>query len=295
MRRRTLASSLALVALGTVPIAVGMFRPHLTVPDHHFQHFFFLVAGSLYGIAAARTFVPVEGEDPRRRDAWLIPAILAPVAIMFAMWPTTYPFIVARPLLHFAEHFLLVVMAALTTFSAYRFARPIGWLLGGALAAMSLLAVYGYGVTPGPSTIIAQLAAAQAPVGAADGGVVYDQNCVGCHQAEGAGLAGVFPPLAGHYGRLLEAAGGDAYVIRVLLYGLQGPITIEGQTYSGVMPAWSHLSDDQIAAVLNHVAGSWGNVAEAGEPFNTADIADARGEELTPQQVHEIRQGLDLR
>jgi mono/diheme cytochrome c family protein len=84
-------------------------------------------------------------------------------------------------------------------------------------------------------------------------------NCQGCHQATGAGLPGFAPPLAGNMPRLHNADGGREYLIDVLLYGLSGEIQVDGQTYNSNMPAWPQLSDEQIAAVLNHELTSWGN------------------------------------
>ncbi|HEX7021545.1 MAG TPA: cytochrome c [Trueperaceae bacterium] len=120
----------------------------------------------------------------------------------------------------------------------------------------------------------------------------FNQNCAACHQATGQGIPGAFPPLAGHVPDLLSAEGGHDYVVRVLLYGLQGPITVNGKTYNGAMPAWGHLTDDQIAAVLGYVATAWGNKEKLPEDFQAItaeDVAGARGLNLTPQQVHELR------
>ena len=81
-----------------------------------------------------------------------------------------------------------------------------------------------------------QLVAAEAPAatGPADGAAVYASNCASCHGANGAGIAGVFPPLAGHAADLAALDGGRTYLIDALLYGLQGAIVIDGTTYDGV-------------------------------------------------------------
>lgn len=287
-----------LVTLGVLLVAIGILRPfglpdpHVSIQAHHIQHFFFVAAGCLLGIALARALARDNG-PAQRRDAWLIPAILAPVLIMVAMWPTSYPYIEARPLLHSVDHAVFIALAALSTFAAYRFARPIGWLLGALTSAMTLATALGFGVAPGPSPLIAAEAARTAAAGPADGAAVYAQNCMACHQAEGAGLPGVFPPLAGNVPTLLAADGGREYLTLVLLYGLQGAITVDGQTFNGAMPAWGHLSDDQLAAVLNHVGTDWGNQLPSGQgPFAGAELAAARAEVLTPQQVYALRQEL---
>lgn len=129
----------------------------------------------------------------------------------------------------------------------------------------------------------------------ADGAQVY-AACSGCHQAEGQGLAGAFPPLAGHAPELYRAD--REYLVRVLLYGLAGPIQVEGQTYAGVMPAWAdQLSDEQIAAVLNHIVTAWGNeeaLPEDFSPYAAGDVAALRGEGLEPADVHALREELEL-
>ena len=128
-----------------------------------------------------------------------------------------------------------------------------------------------------------------------DGSQVYAQ-CAGCHQQNGQGVPGAFPPLAGHVATLYDADGGRTYLIDVLLYGLQGPIDVNGTTYNGLMPAWQQLSDDQIAAVLNHIATEWGNedALEGFEPYGSEEVEAQRGRGLTPTDVHDLRGELGL-
>ncbi|MBV6424749.1 MAG: Cytochrome c6 [Steroidobacteraceae bacterium] len=85
---------------------------------------------------------------------------------------------------------------------------------------------------------------------------VYAENCAACHQPNGKGLAGAFPPLAGSdwlKGRT------PAQIAATVLTGLQGELVVNGVTYNSVMPAQSHLSDADIAAVITYVLGQWGN------------------------------------
>ena len=128
------------------------------------------------------------------------------------------------------------------------------------------------------------------------GAQVYASNCSSCHQANGAGIPGAFPPLAGHMPELYNADGGREYLMNVLLYGLQGQIEVGGQSYSGVMPAWQQLSDEQIAAVLNHELTSWENEAllEDFAPIAAEEVAGQRGAGLSMGDVLEERQALSL-
>jgi mono/diheme cytochrome c family protein len=125
------------------------------------------------------------------------------------------------------------------------------------------------------------------------GAKTYDTNCSGCHQRSGRGIAGGFPPLAGHAPEVL-AQKGSAYLVRVVLFGLTGAITVEGTPYNGAMPSWSQLRDDEIAAVIDHVLATWGNdklLPKDFKPIAPAEIAAARAENLTQEQVYAMREG----
>jgi mono/diheme cytochrome c family protein len=122
----------------------------------------------------------------------------------------------------------------------------------------------------------------------------YRNNCSACHQADGRGISGVFPPVAKHMAELYAAEGAD-YLKQVLLYGLQGEILVEGQTYNGSMPGWRQLEDEQIAAVINYGLTAWDSaemLPDEFEPVLPEAVAAARQEQLTPQQVHELRSQL---
>jgi mono/diheme cytochrome c family protein len=98
----------------------------------------------------------------------------------------------------------------------------------------------------------------------ASGERIYRVHCAACHQASGQGLTGAFPPLA--QSDYLEQ--GPAAVIRVVLQGMRGPVTVNGVDYDGVMPNLSYLGDSEVADVLTYVLNSWGNtqgVIEADE------------------------------
>jgi mono/diheme cytochrome c family protein len=129
-----------------------------------------------------------------------------------------------------------------------------------------------------------------------DGETVY-ANCSGCHQATGSGIPGAFPPLDGHTADLFEAAGdpsGRDYLIQVVLKGIQGEIVVDGTTYTGLMPPWPQLSDGEIAAVLNHILGSWSNGERLGdfEPYGADEVAAQR--DVDVGDMLDVRGGLDL-
>ncbi len=101
-----------------------------------------------------------------------------------------------------------------------------------------------------------------------EGKRLYTQNCAACHQLDGKGIPGAFPPLAGSDYLLEDPTRG----IHAILEGLEGPLTVNGQLYNSVMPAMQ-LNDEEVASVLTYVLNSWGN----------------EGGEVSPQQVAGIR------
>lgn len=93
-----------------------------------------------------------------------------------------------------------------------------------------------------------------------DGKKVYASACQACHQANGLGLTGAFPPLV----KSSWVLGDPARPIKFILHGLQGEITVLGNTYNGVMPPHKdQFNDQQIADVTTYIRNTWGNKAEA--------------------------------
>lgn len=141
----------------------------------------------------------------------------------------------------------------------------------------------------------AALAAPAAEVEWREAGPALYGNCVACHQPNGQGIAGAFPPLAGHAPELLAVDGGREYLIKTLLYGLQGPITVSGQAYNGVMPGFAYLSDEELAALGNYVLHEWDNAASLPPdfvPIAPDEVAALRELGLTATEVHAVRRAL---
>ncbi len=99
------------------------------------------------------------------------------------------------------------------------------------------------------------------------GATVYARNCSACHMNEGEGVKGAFPPLAKS-----DYLSSPTVAANTIANGLTGKITVNGQTYDGVMPKLS-LSDEEVANVATYVMNSWGN----------------KGGEVTPDQVAQLR------
>lgn len=107
---------------------------------------------------------------------------------------------------------------------------------------------------------------------ALDGGAIFQAKCVACHQANGQGIAGVFPPLAAS-----EWVKGKPEVLAsILLHGINGKLHVIGNEYNGQMPVFKDLlKDDEIAAVLTHVRSTWGNNAPAVDEKLVASIRES--------------------
>jgi mono/diheme cytochrome c family protein len=108
---------------------------------------------------------------------------------------------------------------------------------------------------------------AESPPGT--GAALFLVNCAACHQANGEGLKGIFPPLAKSDYLLAD----KERSIRIALQGISGPLVVNGTEYQGVMPAPAPLEDQQVADVLTYVRNAWGN---QGEPVTAAEVKRVR-------------------
>jgi mono/diheme cytochrome c family protein len=98
---------------------------------------------------------------------------------------------------------------------------------------------------------------------------VYMKHCLACHQTNGSGVPGMFPPLLS-----TDWIKGDSErLIGLLLFGQEGEITVNGKLYKGVMPPHAFLTDVEIADVLTFIRANFGN--ESGS--------------VTPEEVSRIR------
>jgi mono/diheme cytochrome c family protein len=88
---------------------------------------------------------------------------------------------------------------------------------------------------------------------------VYDTYCLACHQADGSGVPDLNPPLI----KTKWTMGDKKTLINVLLKGLDQEIDVNGETFANVMPAMSHLSDEEIADVLTFVRNNFENKASS--------------------------------
>ena len=86
---------------------------------------------------------------------------------------------------------------------------------------------------------------------------IYTAQCSSCHMMEGEGIAGVFPALA----KSPNLASKER-LVKVILKGVRGPITVGDVTYNGEMTGFT-LSDQEVSDLINFVRNSFGNKAPA--------------------------------
>ena len=87
---------------------------------------------------------------------------------------------------------------------------------------------------------------------------LYDLKCKVCHQENGEGMSGAFPPLAKAdylFNNLAEAVIG-------VITGQSGELTVNGTVYNSVMPP-NVLTDEEATDVMNYILNSWGNQHDA--------------------------------
>ncbi len=102
---------------------------------------------------------------------------------------------------------------------------------------------------------------------------LYNTFCGTCHQQDGKGAAGRFPPLAG-----TDWVNGDkTRLINIVLNGLEGSIEVNGETYNSVMPQHMFLSDVQLAEILTFIRQNFGNNASAVSPEEVSKVRNRAG------------------
>jgi len=129
-----------------------------------------------------------------------------------------------------------------------------------------LLATLLMSQTKKPAAAPAQKAIPQATMDR--GKQVYLEQCLACHQADGAGVPNMNPPLL----KTKWVLGDKGTLVKVVLNGMTGDVDINDDTYHNVMAPHPDLTDQQISDVLTYVRNSWGNKATAISPAEVKAI-----------------------
>jgi mono/diheme cytochrome c family protein len=120
---------------------------------------------------------------------------------------------------------------------------------------------------------------------AIDGQRLYNTLCAACHQVDGNGLAGLFPPIAGSE----WVTGDEGRLIRVILHGLTGEIRVGDRTYTGTMPPFgAALSDAEVAALATYIRSNFGNRAPAIDAAAVERVRTAAAARRTPWTQQEL-------
>ncbi|MDA3934628.1 MAG: c-type cytochrome [Gammaproteobacteria bacterium] len=165
------------------------------------------------------------------------------------------------------------------------FQRPLLWSSG--IMKTALGVGFGLAMAASAQDTALQQHAAEMQAGATDvatlvsqGEQVYGRVCSACHQPNGQGLSGAFPPLADS--DYLQAD--PLRSVGHILHGLSGAIEVNGQTYNSVMPPMDYLSDEDIASAVTYVLQTWND----GGAIQLAEVATLRNgsDKVEEQAAH---------
>ncbi len=150
--------------------------------------------------------------------------------------------------------------------------QSVYWLAALGLA-VATTAACGSETPNAASTIDTQVHSAEVAKASVDsmeaGHQGFQTHCRACHQADGTGLMGAFPPLADNP----NIADRPEYVAEIILTGQSGEIVVNDVTYNGVMPPVSYLTDQEVVDIVHYVMNSWGHT----------------GGDVSLETVHDIR------
>ena len=119
---------------------------------------------------------------------------------------------------------------------------------------------------------------------------LFDNNCAICHQVGGKGVPGQFPRLAGRVSVIASNPDGRNFLAALVLNGMSGTVTVDGNKIVGVMPDFSAFSDDDLSAILTYVAGLKDGHAA---PFTPGDLQAARAKpQMAPADMAALRNKL---
>jgi mono/diheme cytochrome c family protein len=132
----------------------------------------------------------------------------------------------------------------------------------------------------------ALLAGALPAAASSTGAELYAKHCIACHQAEGEGMPGMAPPIAGVLANRAALPEGQDFFAKLLVNGMSGVIITQGQRFIGNMPPVAALANEELAAIINHVLSSFNAspVQLTAEAFARARLAP-----LPPDEVRKLR------
>ena len=109
-------------------------------------------------------------------------------------------------------------------------------------------------------------------------------HCMGCHGVDGEGMGGTYPPLNGSP----VVLGPPGILTRVLLHGIEGPVTIGGKTWDSAMVAAPVRGNDELAAIMTYIRRAWENNAEPVDAAEIMRVKRATAGRLAPWTIAEL-------
>jgi mono/diheme cytochrome c family protein len=169
---------------------------------------------------------------------------------------------------------------------------PLGGVVVGIAVFLGVNITIGRAIIPTPESVADPRAGLSKPVRPAEEAMVspaatdtYHTVCITCHQAEGQGIAGAFPPLAGSD----WLTGNPELPIRIVLLGLSGPIEVKGAKFNAVMPPPPGLNDEKIADAITFARTHFGNAASKVTPEDVAKVRASLAGRTNPLTTDELR------
>ena len=141
-RSSGIAWSLAAIAVlaSIIPAYLGLDEP---IAIHHLDH------SGLVLLGAAAAFFASSADakgSPAKGGGWLVPTVLAPIVMMFIMWPSVYDYLDTHASLHALEHLALAAIGFVTVYAGERYVRGVGFAVGLLTFVMAVISAGGYGV-----------------------------------------------------------------------------------------------------------------------------------------------------
>lgn len=168
---------------------------------------------------------------------------------------------------------------------------PLGGVVVGIAVFLGVNITIGRAIIPTPETVADRRAgltpakrpdSEMAPAVALD---TYHTVCITCHQAEGQGVAGAFPPLSGSD----WLTGSPELPIRIVLLGLQGPIEVKGAKFNAVMPPPPGMTNEKIAEAISFARTHFGNSAAKVTPEDVEKVRTSLAGRTNPLTTDELR------
>ena len=103
------------------------------------------------------------------------------------------------------------------------------------------------------------------------GKLIYEQNCLACHQEDGSGVPHLSPPLI----KASFVVGDKTRLINIVLHGLTG-VEIDGESYANPMPSFDFLNDREIAELLTYVRNDFTNEASPVSPVEVTKVRKSK-------------------